>query len=97
MAETERNALEIFIEEEIMKEYAKFGGYSTASVRVTFQKVEIWFNTENPYLGVKFFDFLEELSNAIRKKLIDAGYEPNPETGYLFSFLSWTFQRTGGF
>ena len=96
MAEQERNRLEAFIEDEIMKGYNRYGGYSTASVRVTYHKIEIWFNTEKPYLGSKFFDLLSDVKDAIRSRLIESGYEAIPEEDYLFSMICLTFHRIQG-
>ena len=81
------------IEQKITSAYAKYGGWNSASVIVRRDSVEIWFNTEKPYLGPKFWDFLEEVADSISEPLRKAGYQTNHQSQFLYSLLSWTYKR----
>ena len=93
MADNARNQLEAFIDEKIKEAYGKYGEFSTASVRVHPDKIEIWFNTEKPYLHMKFWDLLEDVSEAIRSRIAEEGYETKHESSFMYSLLNWTYHR----
>ena len=81
------------IEQKINVAYAKFGGWNSASVTVRNDSVEIWFNTEKPYLGAKFWDFLDEVADSISEPLRKAGYQTDHESQYLYSLLNWKYKK----
>lgn len=89
MCSTNTNALEKRIKEVLEKAYERYGEKSTAQVKVENQKFEIWINSEDPYLGKKYWDFFEELSKELKKIFFKEGFLCSSEWFYNYNILKF--------
>ena len=92
MEGTKRDELCKFIEDVIASEYAKHKRKSTARVYVYDTEIKIWFNSEKPYLGQKFWELYNNVSEMIAERLKAEGYEES-KTGYQYDFMVCTYLK----
>lgn len=80
-----------FLEETIDSVYAEYGQTSTAKVIQEKQELQIWFDTERPYLDKAFFEFLDKVKQGIDEKLKAEGFVFK-KNEFLYDFLIWHYQ-----
>lgn len=80
-----------FIENAIDRAYEEYQETSTAVVHVYDKKeIQVWINSENPYLGAKFWKLLDTVEIAIDERLKQEGYTYQ-KTEYMYDFMIWHY------
>lgn len=63
-----------FIKEEIGSAYAEYEQTSTAKVIQNNQEIQIWFDSENPYLEKNFWHLINKVKEAIHGRVKEEGF-----------------------
>ena len=87
-------ALKELIENTVKSTYSEYGYEGTAEVQVILQKkITITVNTEKPYMGEQFWEFLETVREKLEETLKITGYTPT-KTEYYYDFCTITYAFT---
>lgn len=86
--------LKQYVEKTVEDTYAEYGHTGKARVNVVFQEsITITLDTEDPYLDVKFWEFLGKVGEKLKETLKLAGYTYQG-TNYYYSFCDITYKFT---
>jgi len=95
MHNTPENELKKFIEDVIKNAYAAYQERSTARVEVEPKReVQIWINSENPYLENNFWKLLNDVTPPIEERLNKEGYTQKKSSAF-YDFIVWHYAYTG--
>lgn len=89
----ELNKMKQIIENEMSEAYKKYGKESTVEVSVSADHIELWINSESPYMDKEFWAFLNETGKKIDNILLEHGFYYE-KTKYFFDFVIWLYTRT---
>lgn len=91
-AASKLNTIKQIIENEMSAAYKKYGKESTVEVEVSSKSVELWINSECPYMDKEFWVFLNETAKKIDGILAEHGFTYE-KTKYFYDFVIWIYKR----
>lgn len=91
----EKRLIQQLIDETVESTYQKYGHLGKAQVIVQPQKkIVVSINTEVPYMGMTFWQFLGDVNKTLDELLKNAGYTKKKEE-YFFDFYVVEYVFTG--